>query len=82
MDLTSKTMEIIKKKLKEMDREIDLKNDVYYLFVKDGCVSIWYDEDEKTIKISVELLPENNSYILFKNDISVNELICLEGEGE
>jgi hypothetical protein len=46
-------------------RKLDLKNDVYYLFLKGGVFSLYYDEDEKTVKVNVEFLPEDNTFVYF-----------------
>ncbi|GEM00866.1 hypothetical protein SAMN05421839_10226 [Halolactibacillus halophilus] len=45
--------------LKEKHGEkLDLKNDVYYLFLEDAVVCVYFDEDEKSIKVEIEILPE------------------------
>lgn len=47
------------------DGDLDLENNVYYLFLKDGLFSIYYDEDEKTVKANIEYLPQENTFIYF-----------------
>jgi hypothetical protein len=59
-----KLMELLKEK---HGKELDIKNDVYYLFLKGGLFSIWCDEDEKTIKVNVEFLPEDKTFIYFSD---------------
>jgi hypothetical protein len=54
--------------------KLNVKNDVYYLFLKDGLFSLWYDEDEKQIKVNVEFLPEDSTFVYF-SDKSIEDLL-------
>lgn len=74
MVVHNKIFELIKKQ-HGLDVDMDLKNEVYYLFLKDAEVSLWYDEDEKTIKINVEMLPEEKTFVYFEKDISLDDLM-------
>ncbi|MGM0846933.1 MAG: hypothetical protein ACQEUT_18395 [Bacillota bacterium] len=60
--MIDKLTELLKEKHGD---SLDLKNDVYYLFLKGGLFSLYYDEDEKTIKVDVEFLPEENTFVYF-----------------
>jgi hypothetical protein len=71
MEMVDKLMELLKEK---HGNDLDIKNDVYYLFLKGGLFSIWYDEDERQIKVNVEFLPEDNTFVYF-TDEDIEELI-------
>ncbi|NRG44215.1 hypothetical protein HRF87_05490 [Bacillus sp. CRN 9] len=60
MDLVKQLTELLKEK---HGRNLNLKDDVYYLFLKGGLFSLYYDEDEKTVKANVEFLPPDNTFI-------------------
>jgi hypothetical protein len=60
--------------LKEKHGKLSIKDDVYYLFLKDGLFSVWYDEDEKQIKVNVEFLPEENTFVYF-SEKSIEDLL-------
>ena len=51
--------------LKELHgEEISFKDgQVYYVHFKDGLFSVYLDQDEKEIKVNVEFLPEEHTYI-------------------
>lgn len=55
-------------------KDLDLRKDVYYLFMKGGMFSIYYDEDEKTIKVNVEMLPEENTFV-YMSDENIEDLL-------
>lgn len=55
-------------------KDLDLKNDVYYLFVKGALFSIYLDEEEKEIKVNVEFLPEDKTFVYF-SDEDINDLL-------
>jgi hypothetical protein len=59
-----KLTELLKEK---HGKELDIKNDVYYLFLKGGLFSVWYNEDERQIKVNVEFLPEENTFVYFSD---------------
>lgn len=61
-------VEVLTKLLKEKHGDLDLKNDVYYLFLKGGMFSLYYDEDEKSIKVNVEFLPYDNTFVYFSDE--------------
>ena len=65
MDLVDVLTKILKEK---HGKDLDLKNDVYYLFLKGGLFSLYYDEDEKTIKVNLEFLPEENTFVYFSDE--------------
>ena len=46
----------------------------YYLFTKDGLVTIFLDQDTKTLKVEVEFLEENEIYI-YHSDERLKDLI-------
>jgi hypothetical protein len=59
-----KLTELLKEK---HGKDLDIKNEVYYLFLKGGLFSVWYDEDERQIKVNVEFLPEEKTFIYFSD---------------
>jgi hypothetical protein len=67
-------IEKLTKLLEEKHGEINVKDDVYYLFLKDGLFSVWYDEDEKQLKVNVEFLPEENTFVYF-SEKSIEDLL-------
>jgi hypothetical protein len=67
-------IEKLTKLLEEKHGKINVKDDVYYLFLKDGLFSVWYDEDEKQIKVNVEFLPEENTFVYF-SEKSIEDLL-------
>lgn len=67
-----KIVEILKEK---HGKELSFKNgEVYYLFFKDGLFSVYLDEDTNTVKIDVEFLPEDNTFI-YSSDEYIEPLI-------
>lgn len=62
MKMVNSLMELLQEK---HGKDLDLENDVYYLFLKGGLFSIYYDEDEKTMKVNVEYLPKENTFVYF-----------------
>ncbi|MFY0744825.1 hypothetical protein AB1K09_20360 [Solibacillus silvestris] len=40
----------------------------YYLFLKDGLLTVYMDQDTKTLKIEVEMLQENEVYIYHSDE--------------
>jgi hypothetical protein len=70
-----KTMDKIIEKLKFFHGDkLNIRDDVYYLFLKDAIVSVYYDDDEKRIKVDIEMLPEENTFVYFSKN-SINDLI-------
>jgi len=67
-------IEKLTKLLEEKHGKINIKDDVYYLFLKDGLFSVWYDEDEKQIKVNIEFLPEENTFVYF-SEKSIEDLL-------
>jgi len=68
------------KNLIELIREahggnLNLSDDVYYLKLKDAIVCLYLDSDEKTLKLNVETFDEDSTYIYYKEDVSVSDLI-------
>ena len=68
----SKLTELLRKK---HGKDLDFRNDVYYLFLKDGLFSLYFDEDEKTLKVNVEFLPEENTFIYHSDEELENLLM-------
>lgn len=46
----------------------------YYLFLKDGLVTVFLDQDTKTLKIEVEMLQEGEVFI-YHSEESLKTLI-------
>lgn len=65
MDIVNTLIKILKEK---HGKDLDLENDVYYLFLKGGLFSLYFDEDEKSIKVDVEFLPEENTFVYFSDE--------------
>lgn len=59
--------------LEEKHGKLDVENDVYFLFLKGGLFSIWFDEDEKEVKISVEMLPNDHTFV-YSSDMDITEI--------
>jgi predicted nucleotidyltransferase len=66
-----KIMEILKEK---HGKDLNIKDDVYYLFLKGAVACIYLDEDTKTLKVDFDFLPEDNTFI-YHTDISVDDLL-------
>ncbi|MBG9548332.1 hypothetical protein [Cytobacillus firmus] len=60
--MVDKLVKLLKEK---HGKGLNLKDDVYYLFLKGGLFTLYYDEDENTIKVDVEFLPEENTFVYF-----------------
>lgn len=71
MDFIETLMKLLKEKHGE---DLNLTNDVYYLFFKDGLFSLSFDEDENSLKVNVEFLPEENTFVYFCDE-NLEELI-------
>mgnify|MGYP001453087553 CR=1 FL=1 len=65
MDIVNTLIKILKEK---HGKDLDLENDVYYLFLKGGLFSLYFDQDEKSIKVDVEFLPEENTFVYFSDE--------------
>lgn len=68
----SKLLELLKEK-----HGGDLKLDnyqSYYLFLKDGLLTVYLDQDTKTLKVELEMLEENEVYI-YHSDEKLENLI-------
>jgi hypothetical protein len=62
-------VDMLTKILKEKHGDnLNLRNDVYYLFLKGGLFSLYYDEDEDTIKANIEFLPEDRTFVYFSDE--------------
>lgn len=70
--MLNEILKIIKDK---HDGELNLADDVYYLFLNDAVVMIYLDEEEKTIKVDVEIIPEDDTYVYFSHETSLNDLM-------
>lgn len=65
MDIVNTLIKILKEK---HGKDLDLENDAYYLFLKGGLFSLYFDKDEKSIKVDVEFLPEENTFVYFSDE--------------
>lgn len=71
MNDVSKLIEL----LKEIHgKDLDIQNEIYYLFFKDGLFQLWFDDDEKTLKVEVEFLPENKTFV-YQSDKKLEDLL-------
>lgn len=51
--------------------ELSLNNgEVYFLFTKDAMVSVYLDEESRTLKVEIDGLPEDN-YKVYHSDVSL-----------
>lgn len=64
MDLVEQLIKLLKEK---HGKDLDLSKDVYYLFLKGGVFSLYYDEEGKSLKVDVELLPEDSTFVYFSD---------------
>lgn len=69
--MVDKLIKLLKEK---HGKELDLQNQVYYLFFKDGLFSLYLDEDTKTLKVEVDFLPEDNTFVYASEDSIENYL--------
>jgi len=61
--------------LKEMHgKDLDVQNEIYYLFFKDGLFQLWFDDEEKTLKVDVEFLTEGKTFV-YQSDKKMNDLL-------
>lgn len=51
-------------------KSLDLQNEVYYLFLEDGMVSVYLD-DQDQLKVDVECLDE---YHVYESNIQLKDL--------
>lgn len=65
MELTNELIRLLKEK---HGKDLDLQNEVYYLFLKGGLFTIYLDEDTKTLKVEVEFLPEDGTHVYFSEE--------------
>jgi hypothetical protein len=54
---------------------LNLRDDVYYLFMKDAVVSVYYDEDERKIKVDIEMVNGEKTFVYF-SEKSVADIIA------
>lgn len=71
MNDVSKLIELLKEK---HGKDLDVQNEIYYLFFKDGLFQLWFDDDEKTLKVEVEFLPENKTFV-YQSDKKLEDLL-------
>jgi hypothetical protein len=69
--MVDKLIKILKEKHGE---DLDLKNNNYFLFLKDGLFTVYLDEDTKTLKVEVEFLPEEKTFV-YRSDESLEDLV-------
>ncbi|MCD7034320.1 hypothetical protein LRR81_08740 [Metabacillus sp. GX 13764] len=60
--MTDKLVRLLQEK---HGKDLNLKENVYYLFLKGGLFALYYDEDEKTVKVDIDFLPEANTFVYF-----------------
>ncbi|GGD05240.1 hypothetical protein [Pontibacillus salipaludis] len=58
--------------------ELNFKEDVYYLILKDGVATVFVEEETKTLKIEIEETPEEKTYVYFNQDTSLMDLFDAE----
>ncbi|GIP63324.1 hypothetical protein J32TS6_18790 [Virgibacillus pantothenticus] len=63
--MLDKLIELLKEK---HGKKLDLNNDVYYLFLNGGLFTIYLDDEEKELKVQVEFLPVNNTFVYFSEE--------------
>jgi len=56
---------------KQHGEHLDLKNHSYYLFFKDGLFTVYFDEDEKTIKVEINMLGDSGRVYFTDKKIEV-----------
>jgi hypothetical protein len=62
-------------KLQELHGEpLKIKEQVYFLFLKDGMASLYYDEVGKTIKLDVEFLNKDQAVVYEARDMSLERI--------
>lgn len=62
-------VDVLTKLLKEKHgKDLNLKDDVYYLFLKGGLFSLYFDVDDKSIKVNIEFLPDENTFVYFSDE--------------
>lgn len=62
--------------------DLDLKEDVYYIRLKDAMVCLYYNEDERSIKVDVEMIPKENTFVYFETKVNLEDLYFSKGETE
>lgn len=71
MEFIIKALGIIDQKNNE---EIDIRKNEYHLFMKDAHVLIYFDEEEKEIKVNVEKYDEDRAKVFF-SDVKLDEIM-------
>jgi len=67
MELTNELIRLLKEK---HGKDLDLENEVYYLFLQGGLFSLYMDDDDdgKTLKVGVEFLPVDGTHVYFSDE--------------
>jgi hypothetical protein len=60
-------------------KDLDLEKDVYFLFLKGGLFSIYYDPDEDKVQMTIEMLPYDHTYVYY-SDMDLVTLGVEEGQ--
>lgn len=74
MNLADKLIKLLKEK---HGQELNLQEEIYYLFLKDGLFTLWLDQDTKTLKVEVEFQDEDARFV-YMSDEKLEDL--LEGD--
>ena len=54
--------------------KLDIHEEVYYLVLKDAVISVYYNEDEKQIKVNIEQTPQDKTFVYFNQKVSLEDL--------
>lgn len=70
-------MENILKLLKEQhgDKLAINEGQIYFLFVNNAKIAVYFEEAEKAVKIDVEMLPEGKTFV-YQADVSLEDLLA------
>lgn len=72
-------MESLFTKLKEVHgTDLNLADDVYYLFFKDGVMVTYLDQDKKQLQVELSMLPEGHTHV-YHIEESLEDLINKTG---
>jgi hypothetical protein len=55
--------------------KLKLKEEVYYLVINDAVICVSLDEEDNTIKIDVDAVPEGKTFVYFDGNKNLEDLI-------
>lgn len=62
--------------LKQMDgKSLELDKKEYFLFIEDAMIRVYLDEEEKKLKVEVEMFDPENAHFFYRKDITTNDLL-------